>query len=76
MKVKKLKQILAAAHDNDEIIVSSDSEGNNFAPLDLVDFGDGVDLFWCEDGGFIIDEMELQEAKIPDTKRCLVFFPR
>ena len=33
MKVSRLKELLAQCNDNDDIIMSSDSEGNSFHPL-------------------------------------------
>jgi hypothetical protein len=33
MNVKQLKELLEKYNDGDEVILSSDSEGNNFSPL-------------------------------------------
>ena len=76
MKVKKLKQILAAANDNAEIILAT--EEGNFTPLGTVDLdSEGLDLFWLEDGGFIIDEAALEEMKgMENVKPAIVFWPK
>ena len=37
MKVKELKQLLNDYSDNDEVILSSDVEGNNFSPLSNIE---------------------------------------
>ena len=81
MKVKELKEILSKCNDNDDVIIASDSEGNNFYALHDVDTSD---CSWCEKEGEIIlglrkitPELENQgytDEDVIDGEYCVVFW--
>lgn len=82
MKVKELIEILEDCNPEDEVILSSDEEGNSFHPLGGVQYGSIEELnyyiervYECE----LTEELEAagvsQEDILEDGIRCLVLFP-
>ena len=83
MKVSELKQLLENYPDDTEIIMSKDSEGNNYSPLSQVAgaiyipettwFGDIYSPEWSAEDA-CMDEAEREEFK-KNAKISLVLWP-
>lgn len=84
MKVKDLRDILASLPDDMEIIMSKDSEGNNFSPLYEVDknsiyipettwYGTVYHDSWTAEEACFDDKEEWQE--VLKNPRVLVLWP-
>jgi len=84
MKVSRLKELLAQCNDNDDIIMSSDSEGNSFHPLSEEGVSIGV---YAWDGEYYAEiglreltpELEKEgyseDDVIEDGIPCIVLWP-
>lgn len=67
--IKKLSKIKG----NPLIIVSADSEGNSFCPLNDI----SPDLYWDEDNRELRDKEDFEEsgAEIENYPKCIVLWP-
>lgn len=83
MKIKELKELIENLPDDMEVILSKDSEGNNYSPLSDGDpnmvyipettwFGDVYDMGWsAEDACMSDDEWE----RLNKLDKSLVLWP-
>lgn len=71
MKIKELKELIKDMLDDREVMLSSDTEGNNFHSLE--DYGT---YFYIEEkyGIELLDEGDLDDLDDP-PKMCLVLWP-
>jgi len=83
MKVRELKELIANLHDNMEVILQKDSEGNGYSPLD----GGDINAVYIPDSTWsrevystiwsakdaCMDDKEWEEIK--SKPRALILYP-
>lgn len=84
MKVSRLKELLAQCDDDDDILMSADSEGNSFHPLSESGISIGVDAwdgeYYAEVGiRKLTPELEKEgyseDDVIVDGRPCIILWP-
>ena len=82
MKVKQLKHLLEKCNDSDEVVLSTDEEGNGFSPLSDVERGMTYSPLY---GTTAIQELtdddiaqgftEEDVSDEPDAVPCIILYP-
>lgn len=69
MKVKELKQLLENFNDDSIVLMSTDSEGNEYKNIDsVVTFSiyELSDATWCDTDAFCQGHVEVYRANVPE----------
>lgn len=76
MKIKELKKLIEHLPDNMLVVVSSDAEGNSYAPLHTISNEDDGFVYYPEDREIRSpDDLDEGEKMPPGGKKCIVIWP-